>query len=288
MLIAARRGEIEIQTGKTGFMRKGNEHINCGFMPPLNASRGEACKRKLWVWIERALLMCGAALLGLYCASRIEGILTSRAALKAFDADSTVIVAGPDAAEGPASPEVDFTLWDDHRVQAYKQSLAERTGAPLAVLRISKIRLEVPVFEGTDDLTLNHAVGRIAGTARPGERGNIGIAGHRDGFFRGLKDIAIGDTIELKTPKGIDVYAVEQINIVSPNDVTPLRPRPVPSLTLVTCYPFYFIGSAPKRYIVTTSLIRETGSESGSLTPGLPSQISSSTRRENEEHQPIN
>ena len=269
-----------MQMGNERFMCKNNERVEPGFVPPVNASQSGACKQKLWVWIERALLICGVALLALYCASRIEGILRSRAAVKAFDAfDSTAIAAGPDIGEGPASPEVDFTLWDDHRVQAYKQSLAEQTGAPLAVLRISKIRLEAPVFDGTDDLTLNHAVGRIAGTARPGERGNIGIAGHRDGFFRGLKDIGVGDTIELKTPKGTDVYAVEQINIVSPNDVTALRRRSVPSVTLVTCYPFYFIGSAPKRYIVTSFLIRETGSEAGSLTSGLLSQTSNSTRR---------
>ena len=141
-----------------------------------------------------------------------------------------------------------------------------------------KIRLDVPVFDGTNDLTLNHAVGRIAGTARPGERGNIGIAGHRDGFFRGLKDIVLGDTSELKTSKGVDLYAVERVSIVSPTDVTALRPRSVPSLTLVTCYPFDFIGTAPKRYIVTTSLIRETG-EAGSLTPGLPSKAGNSTGR---------
>lgn len=268
-----------MQMGNAGFMRKSNEQADCGFVPPLNATQNRACKRKLCVWIERVFFICGVALLAIYGAVRIEGTLTSRAAVKAFDADSTAIVAGPDISEGPSSPEVDFTLWGDHRAQAYQQSFAEQSGVPLGVLRISKIHLEVPVFDGTDDLTLNHAIGRIAGTSRPGERGNIGIAGHRDGFFRGLKDIAIGDTIELKTPKGIDMYAVEQINIVSPNDVTPLRPRSVPSLTLVTCFPFYFIGSAPKRYIVTSSLIRETGSEVGSLTPDLLLKTSNSTRR---------
>jgi sortase A len=234
------------------------------------------CKPKLWISIERALLLGGIALLALYGAARIEGILTSRAAVKAFDRFDRAAIARESysgAANASSKP------WDDHRVEAYKQSLAEQTSRPLALLRISKIRLKVPVFDGTDDLTLNHAVGRIAGTARPGERGNIGIAGHRDGYFRGLKDVAVGDTIELKTPKGIDLYAVEQVSIVSPTDVTALRPQPVPSLTLVTCYPFDFIGSAPKRYIVTTSLIRETRGEAGSLTPGLPSKTSNSTRR---------
>lgn len=260
-------------------MRNTNEQADCGLVPFLNASRNRACKRKLLVWIERALLMCGIALLAVYASVRIESILTSRAAVKAFDADSTAIVAGRDISEGPASQEVEFSPGDGHRVQTYKQSLAEHHGAPLGVLRISKIRLEVPVFDGTDDLTLNHAVGRIVGTARPGERGNIGIAGHRDGFFRGLKNIGVGDTIELKTPTGVDLYAVEQVNIVSPNNVGALRPRSVPSLTLVTCYPFYFIGSAPKRYIVTSSLIRETRSEAGSPTPDLLLHTNNSTRR---------
>lgn len=251
-----------------------------GFLRSLNGSRNEGRKENLWVWIERALLMCGVALLAVYGTARIESILRSRAAVKAFDAfDSTAIAAGPAMGKGPASQEVDFTPGDGHRVQTYKQSLAEDSGVQLAVLRISKIRLEVPVFDGTDDLTLNHAVGRIVGTARPGERGNIGIAGHRDGFFRGLKDIGVGDTIELKTPKGSDLYAVDQVNIVSPNDVSVLRPRSVPFLTLVTCYPFYFIGSAPKRYIVTSSLIRETRSEAGSPTPDLLLQTNNSTRR---------
>jgi sortase A len=135
------------------------------------------------------------------------------------------------------------------------------------------------LLEGTESLTLNHGVGRITGTARPGEGGNIGIAGHRDTFFRGLKNVSIGDTMELRTPKGIEVYEAAEINIVSPSEVNVLRRRSVPSLTLVTCYPFYYLGSAPQRYIVTASLIAEKNSEPGSITPDLLSQISSPTRR---------
>jgi sortase A len=78
------------------------------------------------------------------------------------------------------------------------------------------------------------------GTARPGEEGNIGIAGHRDGLFRGLKDVVVGNSIALKTLKETDKYIVDQSQIVKPNQVDVLRPRHVPSLTLVTCYPFYF------------------------------------------------
>jgi sortase A len=118
------------------------------------------------------------------------------------------------------------------------------------VLRIPKIRLEVPVLPGTDDRTLDRAVGYIEGTALPGTDGNLGIAGHRDGFFRGLKDIATGDVIELDTIQGTDVYRVERTWVVNPEDVSVLDPTSARALTLVTCYPFYFIGSAPQRFIV--------------------------------------
>jgi sortase A len=153
---------------------------------------------------------------------------------------------------GVAASGADFSLWDVRRVRAYKEDF-KSANAPLAVLHISKIGLDAPLLDGTDALTLNHGVGRIFGTARPGEAGNIGIAGHRDGFFRGLKDLKLGDAIELRTKKGMDHYVVDVIEIVKPNDVHVLGPRPVASLTLVTCFPFYFVGSAPQRYIVHAS-----------------------------------
>lgn len=166
-------------------------------------------------------------------------------------------------AEAPAAspclldePEVaDFELWSPKRVQAYQESLREQSRGPLAVLRIPSIGLEVAVLEGTDELTLNRAVGRIAGTARPGEPGNLGIAGHRDGFFRGLKDLPRGGTLELETLAGARLlYTVQDIWIVRPEDVQVLDPTPHPSLTLVTCFPFYHVGSAPERYIVRAVL----------------------------------
>ena len=144
----------------------------------------------------------------------------------------------------------DQSLWSPQRVSAWRQALLEPAPAPLGVLRIPKIRLEVPVLPGTDDRTLDRAVGYIEGTAQPGTDGNLGIAGHRDGFFRGLKDIATGDVIELDTIQGTDVYRVERTWVVNPEDVSVLDPTSARALTLVTCYPFYFIGSAPQRFIV--------------------------------------
>jgi sortase A len=210
-------------------------------------------RRKFKIWAERILLVSGLILLMLYGAARLESWLSSQAAVKSFDAAGAPSVPSVgDVAEASGQFEPDLDL-DDHQALTNKNGLREQSGFPLALLRISKIGLEVPLLEGTDKLTLNHAVGRIAGTARPGEPGNIGVAGHRDSFFRGLKDIRIGDSIELKRPREIDTYIVDEINIVNPSEVGVLGPRTASSLTLVTCYPFYFIGNAPRRYIVHAS-----------------------------------
>ncbi len=135
-------------------------------------------------------------------------------------------------------------------VRASDELQEHQARAPLAILRIPRIGLEVPVLEGTDAWTLNRGVGNIADTAKPGAQGNSGIAGHRDSHFRALKDVRPGDEIELETPEEIGIYRVERMWIVGPEDVSVLDPTPSDSVTLVTCYPFYFIGSAPERYIV--------------------------------------
>ena len=150
----------------------------------------------------------------------------------------------------PPAGTPDLTLWSPQRVSAWRKALEDAGPAPLAVLRIPKIRLEVAVLPGTDDRTLDRGAGHIADTPPPGTAGNSGVAGHRDGFFRGLKDIAVGDAIELDTLQGTHVYRVERTWVVEPEDVSVLDATPAPALTLVTCYPFYFLGSAPQRFIV--------------------------------------
>ncbi len=237
----------------------------------LSPNRGRA----VWIWIERLLLASGLLLLAIYGAAMFDRTVRSRAALENFatlesaaashspnPAEDTDPSPEPDSLQDFDSSQVDVGLWSSQRAEAYQRAIARQSNEPVAVLRIAKIRLEVAVFEGTDELTLNRGVGRIRGTAHSGESGNIGIAGHRDGFFRGLKDVAVGDAIELKTPTGAGTYVIDQIQIVAPENIEVLRPQSEPSLTLVTCYPFYFIGSAPKRYIVKASLLRETKSGS--------------------------
>jgi sortase A len=148
----------------------------------------------------------------------------------------------------------DQSLWAPDRISAWRRALSEPAPAPLAVIRIPKIRLEALILPGTDDRTLDLAVGHIEDTAEPGTDGNSGLAGHRDGFFRGLKDMVPGDAIELDTLKGKQVYRVEKTWVVDPEDVWVLDPTPTQALTLVTCYPFYYIGPAPRRFIVRAVL----------------------------------
>ena len=144
----------------------------------------------------------------------------------------------------------DQSLWSAARIKAWQSALNDPAQRPLGILRIPRLRIEVPILEGTDDATLNRGVGHIEDTAPPGSDGNAGLAGHRDGFFRALKDIAPGDAIELQTLEGQEAYRVERTWIVDPDDVSVLDPTTNRSLTLVTCYPFYFVGSAPQRFIV--------------------------------------
>ena len=155
------------------------------------------------------------------------------------------------------SRKVDMQLWSPGRVKAYQAALERETPPTLAILRIPSIKLEVPVYDGTTDAVLDLAAGRIEYTALPGTVGNVGIAAHRDSFFRGLKDIREDDTIALTTLDGTFRYKVEWTKIVKPADVSVLEPTDEPALTLVTCYPFYYVGSAPERFIVRAYRIPE-------------------------------
>ena len=141
-------------------------------------------------------------------------------------------------------------LWSPGRVKAYRVALQQESLPTLAILRIPRLKLEVPVYDGTTDAVLDLAAGRIEGTALPGTTGNVGIAAHRDDFFRVLKDVREGDALELDTPVAAEQYRVEWIRITTPDDVSVIDPTPGRAVTLVGCYPFYHVGSAPQRFIV--------------------------------------
>jgi sortase A len=203
--------------------------------------------------LERLLFIVGAVMLALYGAATIHRTVLSNAELQRFKAPQQVSAAARGVTLAITIP--DLSLWSEKRVKDYQESLAEHFPPALGILRIPKINVEVPVLEGTDDLSLNRGVGHVTGTANPGRDGNVAIAGHRDGFFRGLKDVFLGDKVELVTPQRTETYVIDRITIVQPSDVSVLQPRSHASLTLITCYPFYFIGSAPQRYIVQASIV---------------------------------
>src|SRR6185503_16507750 len=135
---------------------------------------------------------------------------------------------------------------------AYAASMAARpTVAPEALLRIPSVKLSVPVYADTSADSLNHGAGLISGTAGPrASGGNMGIAAHRDGVFRALKDVALGERIEVENHSGTRVYRVSALYIVSSDDTRPLLLTARSEVTLVTCYPFNYVGRAPQRYIV--------------------------------------
>lgn len=213
-------------------------------------------RRLVLMWIERLLLVTGGLLLLVYAAARIDGWVSSRAALQQIDRERAgkEFNGFPSGAPLQGNDNIDFSLWSQQRILAFTESLSLKEDQALAVIELDRLRIRAPVFEGTDDLVLNRGVGWISGTARPGEAGNTGIAGHRDGFFRGLKDVRVGDLIELQMPHSTIAYRVGQTEIVNPEDVRVLMPRGESSLTLVTCYPFYFVGHAPQRFIVHATL----------------------------------
>ncbi|MEE4190113.1 MAG: class D sortase [Halieaceae bacterium] len=201
------------------------------------------------------MLLCGAFLAHSVAGElqRSEGIARAEAT---WAVGQATVAAPIDAA--PAVPKQagsltlatstpDQSLWSPSRIAAWEASAPQPV---LAVLEMPSLGLEVPVFEGD----MEHGPAWIAGTARPGEVGNAGISGHRDGYFRVLKDAAVGDRLQLRTAAGLKHYVVDDIRIVDPLDVEVLDPTDDPIVTLVTCYPFYYVGSAPQRYIVRARL----------------------------------
>jgi len=120
----------------------------------------------------------------------------------------------------------------------------------LGVLEVPRLGFSTVIFEGVDERTLRRAVGHIPGTAFPGGKGNVGIAGHRDRFFRPLRELRSDDLILLHTPETYYAYNVDSFRVVSPEETSILEGSGKGQLTLVTCYPFFYLGPAPERFVV--------------------------------------
>lgn len=190
-------------------------------------------------YLERALLVAGVGL-GVWCAFiLVEAKRTSRLPIEPVRV--TMSLPGDRNAPSPAPPAV----------------IAPEPGTVIGRIEVPALQLSAPVLEGSDDGTLSRGAGHIEDTPFPGEPGNIGIAGHRDTVFRPLKRAKAGDALLLTTAERVYRYRIARTLIVDPEDVYVLDPTASPTLTLVTCYPFEFIGHAPRRFIVQAELVGE-------------------------------
>src|SRR5271169_5734285 len=171
-------------------------------------------------WAQRALFACAVLLMGY----------------------SGFVVVNAWAFQRRESMDLDRLLRD--RRATHGSAPADVMGGLIGRVEIRRLHLSAMVVEGTDGATLRRGIGHIPGTALPGEAGNVALSAHRDTFFRPLKDLKVKDEIQFSTLKGEFRYEVESLRVVEPSDVSVLAPSPENVLTLVTCYPFFYIGAA--------------------------------------------
>lgn len=193
--------------------------------------------------IEHVLMVVAMIALGWYAGVRLSATLDHASDERAFD---EIRVGRPAAFRTETA--------------ASRPALPVRPAGILGRIEAPRLGLFAVVREGTDARTLRRAVGHIADTARPGSGGNVVLAAHRDTFFRPLKDVRRGDRIRVTTSDGAFTYVVRETRVVAPDDVSVLDPTPAPTLTLVTCYPFNYIGAAPKRFVVRATETTEIDS----------------------------
>ncbi|HEX2494575.1 MAG TPA: class D sortase [Steroidobacter sp.] len=201
--------------------------------------------RRLLLASQRIVLALGALLCGVYALALTAGELGRRHDVASFSNN----VAGFSRAD-PVHTSPDQSLWSRTRVQAFLASQGMAAGEPIGVLRARSLKLVAPLYPDSSELHLNRGAGLIEGMSQPDEGGNVGVAGHRDGFFRVLKDIRRGDILEVQTRARLHRYRVESISVVDAADHRLLADTEEPTITLVTCYPFYYLGHAPRRFVV--------------------------------------
>lgn len=214
-------------------------------------------ERASW-WLEAVLLLIGTVSLGWYAYNWIASEADQLWSNYALDAQldgrkPTVtglmrhITGGQETGEESKSPAEGDVVEEPSKPQ---RRLHVPRGANIGRIEIPRLKITSIVRQGVDDNTLSRAVGHVPYTALPGQPGNVGLAAHRDTYFRNLRNVREGDAIRVVTTEGTFEYEVDSLQIVTPKNVEVLDPTPNPSLTLVTCYPFNYVGHAPKRFIV--------------------------------------
>jgi len=209
------------------------------------SGRAARARRKTLKWVERLLILIGVLCFGYFLYTYAEATLYQ--AFEDRELDKILNDAAVSGTSGATREEV----------APVPEAPPRRTYAPgstVGRIEIPRLGVSAVIKAGSDARTLRLAVGYIPGTGLPGARGNFGLAGHRDTFFRKLRDINPDDEIRIVTTDGVFLYHVQRTSIVMPQDVWVLNPTDYPALTLVTCYPFNYIGSAPKRFIVRAAL----------------------------------
>jgi sortase A len=200
---------------------------------------------------EKALIGLGLVLVAIYGSFRAHAWF-----FQAYDSWSFDQAARQAQSRAEEPVAENYEGWASARILAHQKSLARSPRTIVGRLLIPALDMNVMVLEGTDRWTLNRAAGHVEGTALPGKTGNVVISAHRDGFFRTLGRIRQGDEISLVTLEKTYTYQVERTQIVNPNETHVMDPSVNPILTLVTCYPFYFVGDAPQRFVVQAQLVR--------------------------------
>jgi len=199
--------------------------------------------RQILKWAQRALNVCAVVLLS-YCAfALVDSWRFQRRESRDLDR-----LLREQRAVSQGTPRPLSSIPPEAAPAAVADGLVGR-------LEIPRLQLSAVVIEGVDRTTLRRAVGHVPGTALPGQTGNVGLAAHRDTFFRPLKDLRIKDEVQFSTLKGNFKYKVVSLWVVEPEDVGVLAPSGENMLTMVTCYPFYFVGPAPQRWIVRASQV---------------------------------
>jgi sortase A len=186
-------------------------------------------------WLEAGLILLGFLAVGAVC--------------KIYDEAYAVPSANPSRLGRAPGPTYSGGTPARDPAMRSAPALAAAKGA-LGRIDIPRLGISAIIAEGTDNGTLKRAVGHVPSTSQPGEAGNVGLAAHRDGLFRGLGGVRQNDLIRIVTPRGSFSYRVEYSVVVGPHRVDLLDSTAVPSLTLITCYPFHWIGHAPKRFVV--------------------------------------
>jgi sortase A len=236
-----------------------------GWLRPRSSAPATTTSHRRFRWLQGGLLVFGSLFLGLWSKTNFESTgfqsVESRrleAALRQGEADPWEGVRSYAAVVGGAVLD--------------PQPVIERDGV-LGRVEIPRLRITAIVAEGADTKTLRHAVGHISSTALPGRPGNCALAGHRDTFLRGLGEVRVSDVIRVVALEGTYTYAVEWTAVVEPTMVQVLDSTATRSLTLVTCYPFSFVGHAPQRFVVRARQV-EAVAESWTARPRPPNTLS--------------